>query len=178
MSFYGPTAKAVRAKLHAARGRLDAGAPVRDATRSVADWLSHWRATTLAASDRKESTRALYANLARKHLEPAPFGAIPLDRLRPSDVEALVLALPRPRGLSDSTVRQIYTVLRAGLDGAVRDGLIAPQSGGPGEPSGRRAPRGQAPGRRCGCGGAEGPPRASRYHPALVLIAATGLRRG
>ena len=29
------------------------------------------------------------------------------------------------RALSDSTIRQTYTVLRAGLDGAVRDGLIA-----------------------------------------------------
>lgn len=30
----------------------------------------------------------------------------------------------RRTGLADSTVRSIYTVLRAGLDGAVRDGLI------------------------------------------------------
>ena len=29
------------------------------------------------------------------------------------------------RALSDSTIRSTYTVLRAGLDGAVRDGLIA-----------------------------------------------------
>ena len=29
------------------------------------------------------------------------------------------------RALSDSTIRQTYTVLRAGLDGAVRDGLLA-----------------------------------------------------
>jgi hypothetical protein len=27
--------------------------------------------------------------------------------------------------LADSTIRQTYTVLRAGLDGAVRDGLLA-----------------------------------------------------
>ena len=53
VSFYAATAKGVRAKMHAARGRLEAGAPVRDATRTVADWLSHWRATTLVASDRK-----------------------------------------------------------------------------------------------------------------------------
>lgn len=66
----------------------------------------------------------LYATLSRKHLEPAPFGAISLDRLRPSDIEALVLAL-RAKGLSDSTIWSIYTVLRAGLVGAVRDGLIA-----------------------------------------------------
>jgi hypothetical protein len=69
---------------------------------------------------------------------PAPFGAIRLDKLRPSDVEELVLrmrAKTKPgqrmdddtepdtvRALSDSTIRQTYTVLRAGLDGAVRDG--------------------------------------------------------
>jgi hypothetical protein len=112
VSFYGPTAKAVRDKLKTARERLDAGAPVKDATRTVGDWLAHWRATTLAASDRKESTRVLYANLCRKHLEPAPFGAIPLDRLRPTNIEALVLAM-RGKSLSDSTIRQTYTVLRA-----------------------------------------------------------------
>ena len=91
---------------------------MKDATRTVGNWLPHWRATTLAVSDRKESTRVLYANLCRKHLEPAPFGAIPLDRLRPTNIEALVLVM-RAKSLSDSTIRQTYTVLRAGLDGAV-----------------------------------------------------------
>jgi hypothetical protein len=46
-SFYGPTARAVRDKMKAARQRLDAGAPVKDATRSIGDWLAlgaqpHW----------------------------------------------------------------------------------------------------------------------------------------
>jgi integrase len=81
----------------------------------------------LAVSDRAESTRALYASLSVSHLEVAPFGAISLDKLRPSDVEGLVLAL-RTKGLSDSTIRSTYTVLRAGLDGAVRDGLLARNS--------------------------------------------------
>lgn len=106
----------------------------------VGAWLAHWRGTTLAASDRKQATRALYENLSRLHLEPEPFGAIRLDKLRPSDVEKLVLTLrsktkPGPKGvdgrsgapvraLSDSTIRSTYTVLRAGLDGAVRDGLL------------------------------------------------------
>ena len=118
------------------------GKPVKDASTPVGDWLSHWRATTLAASDRKESTRSLYELLARRYLEPAPFGATPLDKLRPSDVEALILRLraktkpgrpdpdsdaePAPvRALSDSTIRSTYTVLRSALDGAVRDGLLA-----------------------------------------------------
>jgi integrase len=84
VSFYGVTAKAARAEMKEARERLDAGAPVKDASTTVSDWLEHWRATTLAASDRKESTRALYSLLSRRYLEPAPFGTTPLDKLRPS----------------------------------------------------------------------------------------------
>jgi hypothetical protein len=135
--FYAATPKAARAKAKKAQERIDAGAPVRDTTRTVAEWLAQWRETTLAVADCKESTRSLYATLSRKHLEPAPFGAIQLDRLRPSDIEALILAMrsqtkpardeggdPR-RAFSDSTIRTTYTVLRASLDGAVRDGLLA-----------------------------------------------------
>ena len=59
----------------------------------VADWLAQWRATTLAVSDRKPSSREMYTHQCRKHLEAAPFGAITLDRLRPTDVEGLPLAL-------------------------------------------------------------------------------------
>lgn len=140
-SFYGPTAEAARDKLDKARDRLKIEVPVQDSTTKLADWLAHWRATTLAASNRTESTRVLYANLSRKHLEPEPFGAIRLDKLRPSHVEALILAMraktkpgrqvdadtkPEPvRALSDSTIRSTYAVLRAVLDGAVRDGLLA-----------------------------------------------------
>jgi hypothetical protein len=121
---YGRTRQDVRDKLRNARERLAIGAPVRDATRTVADWLAQWRATTLAVSDRKPTTREMYAHLCRKHLEPAPFGAITLDRLRPTDIEALILRC-NDRGLSDSSVRSVYTVLRLALDGAVRDQLLA-----------------------------------------------------
>lgn len=175
-SFYGPTAASVRAKLKEARARLDAGAPVKDATRTVGDWLTHWRATTLAASDRKESTRLLYATLSRKHLEAAPFGAIRLDRLRPSDIEALVLAL-RAKGLSDSTVRQVYTVARTALDGAVRDGLIARNpAAAVARPGVARQEARHLDGQDVGAllTAAQG----SRYHRVLQLIAATGLRKG
>jgi integrase len=92
-----------------------------DAKQSVASWLVHWRATTLAASSRAESTKAQYADLVRKHLEPAPFGSITLDKLRPSDVEALILTMrtqtkargdDQVRALSDSTIRSTFGVLR------------------------------------------------------------------
>jgi len=185
-SFYGPTAASVRAKLREARQRIDHGAPVADARQSVASWLAHWRATTLAASSRAESTKALYADLARKHLEVPPLGPIALDKLRPSDVETLILSMrgrTRHRGgdevraLSGSTIRSTFGVLRLALDGAVRDGLLAKNP----------AAAVQRPGieRRDAkylsvidaaklLNAAEG----MRYHVALVLIATTGLRRG
>ena len=40
-AFYGVTAKAARAEMKKARDRLDTGAPVKDASTTVGDWLSH-----------------------------------------------------------------------------------------------------------------------------------------
>jgi len=123
-TFYGRTKTEARAKLKTAMQRLEAGAPVRDATATAGAFLEQWRGTSLKASSRADSTKSGYAILSKKHLEPAPFGAITLDRLRPSDVEKLILAL-RDKKLSESTVRQIYTILRQALADAKRDGLIA-----------------------------------------------------
>ena len=72
------------------------------------------------ASDRKATTKSLYGSLSRKHLEGGDIGAKRLDRFKPSDVETLVVEL-RGKELSDSTVRQVYTVLRQALDVAVRE---------------------------------------------------------
>ena len=173
---YGATRAEVRAKLKEARDRIDGGAPPRDSTRTVGDWLAHWRSTTLAASDRKPSTRELYANLSRKHLEPAPFGAITLDQLRPTDIEALVLAL-QDKKLSDSTIRSTYTVARAGLDGAVRDGLLARNPAEAVKRPGlkrKEARHLEADEVRRLLATLAG----HRYHLALILIAFSGLRRG
>ena len=83
----------------------------------------------------------------------------------------------RAKTLSDSTIRQTYTVLRAGLDGAVRDGLLARNPAAlvarPGVPR-TEATHLSASDVAAVLGAAE----SSRYHAALVLIAATGLRRG
>jgi integrase len=46
------------------------------------------------------------------------------DRIRPSHVEGWVVELRR-KGLAESTIRSAYTVLRAVLDTAVRDGVTA-----------------------------------------------------
>jgi integrase len=176
VSVYGKTQREVRAKMKAVRDRVDNGAPATDDKMALGAWMQRWRETTLAASDRKEATRSLYASLSRKHIEAGVIGPIPLANLRPSDVEKLILAL-RSVMLSDSTIRQIYTVLRLGLDGAVRDGLLARNP----------ATSVQRPGVARKEAAHLDPQRVtqllvaaegSRYHTALLLIATTGLRRG
>ncbi|MGA9493162.1 MAG: site-specific integrase [Mycobacterium sp.] len=193
VSVYGRNQKAALAELDKARDRINEGQPPRDANTTLSAWLAHWRATTLAASDRKPATRELYANLSRKHLEAAPFGATRLDRLRPSDVEKLILDMratmkpgrrsedtPKPapvRALSDSTIRSTYTVLRAALDGAVRGGLLARNLAAAVKRPGVERVEARHLDRDAVVKVLDAA-KASRYHPALVLIASTGLRRG
>jgi len=120
---YASTQSEARAKLRAAGERLSAGAPVKDARVRLGAFIEDWIGKGLAASSRKATTQENYATVARVHLVPAPFGDIPLDRLRPSDIEALLL-VKRRAGKSASTVRTIHSVCRAALDVAVRDGLL------------------------------------------------------
>jgi integrase len=176
VSFYAATDAEARDKLNTARDRIEADAPVRDSSQRLADWLTHWSDTSLEASSRKQSTKALYRNLSRKHLSPAPLGTTPLDKLRKTHVDGLVVKL-RKQGLSDSTVRQVYTVLRAALHDAVLDGLIARN------PCTlvKRPGVARTEAKHLDAGTVAAVLKAAeglRYRPVLVLIAATGLRRG
>ncbi len=59
-------------------------------------------AAALAASDRKATTKTMYAGMARKHIAGSRLGALPLDKLKPMHVEAWIVGL-RAKGLSEST---------------------------------------------------------------------------
>ncbi len=174
--FYGKTRTEVRVKLKTASERVEVGAPVRDAKASMATWFAQWRVTTLAASSRKATTKELYKTLTTHHLEPEPFGAIPLDKLRPSDIDTLILAL-NDKGLGDATVQRIFTVLRVALGGAVRDGLLArnPASAVKQPSVAKKEARHLSSAEVTSLLDAA---KGSRYHCLLSLIAATGLRRG
>lgn len=119
---YGATRREVVAKLRDAQQRLADGDSVEDSRTLVGLFLSRWSTEGLAGTKLKATTRDNYATIARVHLVPS-LGHLRLDRLAPSDVDRL-LAGKRGEGLSDSTVRLIYTVLRRALDYAVRDGLV------------------------------------------------------
>jgi integrase len=163
-------------KLEEARRRLKADEPVKDARLTVAMFVEDWIRKALAASNRKPSTRENYATIARTHLIPAPFGALTLDRLRPSDIEALLVA-KRDAGLSDSTVRLVYTVCRTMLDIAVRDGLMRrnPAAAVKRPTIKRNEARYLTPAE---VGRLLEAANGDRLHPLIVLMLGTGLRRG
>jgi hypothetical protein len=121
---YGSTPKEARAKASAVRERLRANLPARDRKVTLGAFAAAWIDSTLAASDRKASTKAMYATMARQHISGSKIGAQPLDKLRPSHIEAWKVELEH-RGLSESTIRSAYTILGAVLDTAVRDGALA-----------------------------------------------------
>ncbi|MDI6712694.1 MAG: site-specific integrase [Anaerosomatales bacterium] len=174
--FYCKTQAEAKRRLKEALARVEQQRPVRDADRTLADWLAEWKRGALEASDRKPTTKSNYRDLSRLHLEPPPFGSIPLSKLRPSHIERLMLSL-RDRGLSDATRQRVFNILRAALKDAVRDGLIAEN------PAERlkqpKVPRHEArfltlEETRAVLEAA----KDSRYYPVFALIAALGLRRG
>jgi integrase len=126
--------------------------------------------------ERKPTTKAQYAMLSRTQLEPEPFGATRLDKLRPTTVERLIVTL-RGKGLSDSTVRQVYTVLRQALDVAVRDGLLGVNPAAMVKQPGvaRREARYLSAADVVRLLDAA---KGLRYYLAVLLMATTGLRRG
>jgi integrase len=163
-------------KLEEARRRLKADEPVKDARLTVAMFVQDWTRKALPASGRKPTTIENYRIIAVTHLVPAPFGVITLDRLRPSDIEALLIA-KRATGLSDSSVRLIYTVARSVLEIAVRDGLVRRNVAA----SVRRPTIKRAEARYLTVeevGRLLEAARGDRLEPLIALMLGTGLRRG
>jgi integrase len=119
---YGKTLTEARTKLKAAIERIEDGAPVRDSGTKIAAFLEEWISGALEASKRARATKDHYATMVRKHVIPA-LGEKRLRDLRPTHVEQLLVA-KAAEGLSDVTVRHVYTSLRQALEIAVRDKLV------------------------------------------------------
>jgi hypothetical protein len=120
---YGKTQGQARAKAKALRKRLELGQPARDTTDTVGTFALEWITTALAASERKASTKAMYATLTRNHIASSALGGMPLGKATPRAVEGWLVEL-RARGLAESTVRIAYDILLAILETALRDGAL------------------------------------------------------
>ena len=86
-------------------------------------FAGEWIATALAASERKASTKAMYAGVARSQIVSSALGGLPLGKITPRAVEGWLVEL-RGKGLAESTVRISYAILLAILSTAVRDGAL------------------------------------------------------
>lgn len=174
LSVYGATQSEVRTKVGEVLRRLRRGEPVRDTERTLAVWATEWLSESLPVSGRRASTIDAYSSLTRTHIVPK-LGAHKLSALRPTHVEKFLGQLSKE--LRPSTVRQAYSVLRAILQGAVRDGLIAKNVTlavtRPVVPMSDPRPVSQKQVREL-IASANG----HRLRPLLVLVATTGLRRG
>ncbi|HET9301244.1 MAG TPA: tyrosine-type recombinase/integrase [Propionibacteriaceae bacterium] len=82
------------------------------------------RDTAVAAAERLPSRMRATLGIHLFGVAGSKIGAQPLDKLRPSHIEAWKVELEH-RGLSESTIRSAYTILRAVLDTAVRDRALA-----------------------------------------------------
>ena len=173
---YGNTAKEARDKAAEVRARLRANLPAKDRKITLGEFTAEWIDSSLEASDRKATTKNLYGTMARTHIIGAKIGAKPLDKLRPSHIDAWMVEL-KGRGLAESSIRTAYTVLRAVLDTAVRDKAIAQnQAQAVRRPkvTGKEAAYLTPDQVRSLLVAAEG----SRYAPLFALLVNSGLRRG
>lgn len=80
----GKTAKETRQKAEEVRARLKKQLPARDTRQLVDQYAETWIVTTLANSDRKTSTKTMYAAVTRHHIIGSQLGATPMHRVRPS----------------------------------------------------------------------------------------------
>jgi len=173
---YGNSAKEARDKAAEVRARLRTNLPAKDRRITLGEFTAEWIDSSLEASDRKATTKTLYDTMARTHIIGAKIGTKPLDKLRPSHIDAWTVEL-KGRGLAESSIRTAYTVLRAVLDTAVRDKAI-------GQNQAHAVRRPKVTGKEAAyltpdqvrslLVAAEG----SRYAPLFALLVNSGLRRG
>jgi integrase len=116
-------------KLRAVQRAVDSHLPITPARLTVAAWLDTWQRDVLPLRTGRtgeklsdETLRAYRGNVDR-YLAPAPFGTIPLAKLQPSDVRALLGDL-EAQGLAPRSIRLARQVLVQALNVAEHDGLV------------------------------------------------------
>jgi integrase len=119
-SLYGSTRKEVSDELKRVLRAQQLGVPAESGRLTVGEWLDKWLETQKGS---KPKTYTAYEYQTRMHLKPA-FGKIPLVKLQPQEVRAFMMTKAEA-GLSTKTIRHLRATLRAALNVAVNDGLIA-----------------------------------------------------
>jgi len=111
--------KAAETELARLLHQLDAGTFVDAAKTTLVEYLCDWHGKVVAPLKRA-STARVYLSLIERHIGKAPVGAIPLQKVRPSDLEAFYRSVK----LSPSSIGVLHAVIHRALRTAVRDKLL------------------------------------------------------
>lgn len=123
------TKAAAREALRRELEARESGTYARPSRESFADYVTE-RWLPMIAATRRPTTHDLYARMMRLYVLPA-LGALPLQSVRPADVEALYLALAKPspdgrrQALGARSLHNVATVLHGALGHAYRLQLVA-----------------------------------------------------
>ena len=119
---YGETRKEVSDELTRALRAQQLGLPPESGRLTVEDWLTRWLGTQQPPAT-KPKTYTAYENQTRLHLIPA-FGKRPLVKLQPQEIREFMQTKAQA-GFSGKSIRHFRATLRAALNVAVNDGLVA-----------------------------------------------------
>src|SRR5829696_8110775 len=119
---YGRTRSEVFAKLAELQQKSRSGLPAISGQVTIATYLNEWLETVAKPSVRP-STFYSYRLYVQDHLIPA-LGNKRLTRLTPTDVRTFIQAKANA-GLAPATVKQMHAILRAALQHAMREDLVA-----------------------------------------------------
>lgn len=89
---------------------------------TLLEWLNYW-IEEVVKPNRAETTVYGYRRIIEKHIEP-DLGNIPLQQLKPQQVQRYYTKLMNEKGLSSNTVRKHHDMLRTALELAVKQDVL------------------------------------------------------
>lgn len=138
-TFTGATQREVRERVTTARAALDRGESLAGGKLTVGAFLERWL-RDVVAPNKAPKTHRNYAGLVRRNIAPG-IGAIPLDRLRPQDVQRLLIDLAAgDLAGKAASLQRVREVLRNALNQALRWELVARNAAALVEPPQYRRP--------------------------------------
>lgn len=119
-SIYAATRREAVERLRAALSQREHGIRPPDGRFTVAAFLADWLEHSVRPRCRP-ATVASYEGIVRLYLVPE-LGRLPLAKLGPEDIQAMLARLSTRANLSPTTVRYVYAVLRIALGRAAKQG--------------------------------------------------------
>lgn len=89
---------------------------------TLSEWLNYW-IEEVVKPNRAETTVYSYKNIIYNHIEPE-LGNIPLQQLKPQQIQRYYTKLLNEKGLSSNTIRKHHDVLRTALELAVKQDVL------------------------------------------------------